>query len=83
MVAEMTSTIFGPVPILGKGKNVYFAIIFLLLLFIANRFLKNYFNLSEKEKLKVQYFLIGFFTWVLANLTFNIILPVFQKTPPI
>ncbi len=81
MVTEMTFTKFGPVPILGKGKNVYFAIIFLLLSFIINRFLKNYFGLSKKEKLKVQYFLIGFFIWVSANLIFNIVLPVFQRTP--
>jgi signal transduction histidine kinase len=81
MVSGMTLTVFGPVPILGEGKFFYFAAIFLLLLFIAGRFLKSYFSFSSKEKTKVHYFLIGFFIWIFANLVFNIILPVFQKTP--
>ncbi len=81
MVTETISTKFGLVPILGIGKNIYFGIIFLLLLFIINLFIKNYIGFTEKEKIKIQYFLIGFFIWVIANLIFNIILPTVQETP--
>ena len=81
MVKKMEITEYGAVPILGDGKYIYFLLILFWFLFIAFRFLSNYFRSGEYEKNKLRYFLIGFFIWVSMNVVFNIILPVFQKIP--
>ncbi len=73
---DMVLTDFGLVPILGEGKFLYFGFVLLVSLFILSRFLKKYFKANDKEKLKLQYFLIGFLIFVIANLIFNVVLAI-------
>lgn len=81
MVEKMNISEFGAVPDLGSGKYVYFVLILFWFLYIAYRFFVNYFRSSTKIKIKLYYFLIGFFIWVSMNLIFNVILPFFQNIP--
>lgn len=66
------------IPILGEGRFIYLGLIFILLLFITIRFLLKYLKFSKKEKLKAQYFLIGFVVFIIVNFIFNIILPILE-----
>ena len=81
MVVGMDFTKFGAIPILGEGKFIYFGVLAVLIIFIIRRFVLNYVHFSRRERLKIQYFLMGFLIWVFMNLIFNIVLPVFQRTP--
>jgi len=64
----------GTTPIFGKGEWAIFAVIFFLTLFILSQLLKKYFKLSEREKIQVQYFLIGLFLFAAMNVIFNVFL---------
>ena len=74
MAEHMVPVKFGVVPFLGEGKFVYFGFVFSVALFVITRLFINYFKSSEKEKLKLQYFFIGIFIFVIANLIFNVVL---------
>lgn len=74
MVKNMVFVNNGVVPYLGDGKFIYFGFIFVVSLFIISRFLKKYFASLDKEKLKLQYFLVGIFIFIVVNLIFNVIL---------
>jgi len=71
----------GLVPVLGEGRFVYFGFVLFIALYVLSRLFKNYFKSSEAEKLKLQYFLLGFSIFVVANIIFNIILPSWQGLP--
>ncbi|MCK4781355.1 hypothetical protein KAS79_00300 [Candidatus Parcubacteria bacterium] len=81
MAVYMTPTKFGVVPILGQGKFIYFGFVLFVTLLVIIRLFKKYFKSLRKEKLKVQYFLVGLFIFIVANLIFNVILPFGQKIP--
>ena len=81
MVVGMDFTKFGAIPILGNAKFIYLPVFIFVMLFVLRIFLVNYIRSSEKLKLQIQYFLLGFFIWILANLIFGAILPIFQVTP--
>ncbi len=81
MVVAMRPTLFGNVPVLGKAKYLYLSLILFWTVFILYRFYQNYFQVSEKQKAKIQYFLIGVSIWVIFNAVFNIILPFWQDIP--
>jgi hypothetical protein len=73
---------WGPNPILTTGgKAVLFSFIVFVSLFTLARFFKKYFKTRElKEKLKIQYILIGFFILIAMNIFFNIFLPLRSGT---
>lgn len=81
MVVKMDITNYGAIPVLGGGKYIYFIQIFFWFVYIGSRFIIDYFKSDKKTKLKLYYFLMGFFIWILSNLIFNVILPFFQDTP--
>ncbi len=64
----------------GEGKNILFGIMILFTFLIVGQIAKKYFTLSTKEKLQVQYFLIGTFVFALANIIFNMIFPAWRNT---
>jgi len=66
------------VPILGNGRFVYLGLMTVLILFVTARFLKKYLKFSKKEKLKAQYFLVGFVVFILVNSVFNIAIPLIE-----
>ena len=74
MAQYMTPVKFGVVPVLGEGKFAYFGFVFFVSLFIIARLFIKYFKSSKNEKLKLQYFLLGIFIFVIINLIFNVIL---------
>lgn len=66
--------------VFGKGENVFFAIIVILTFLILFNLFRKYFILSKREKLKVQYFLIGIALFALFNLIFNVVFPIIRGT---
>lgn len=81
MAKYVTPVKFGLVPVLGGGKFIYFGFVFFIALYVLFRLFKNYLKSSKGEKLKLQYFLLGFSIFVVANLIFNVILPFRQGIP--
>ena len=80
IIEEVIIQPWGAEIIFGSGNilfNFYsFFVALLVILFLT----KRYFYFPRKEKLKVQYFLIGTFLFVLFNIIFNIALPSATKT---
>ncbi|KPJ55528.1 hypothetical protein AMJ49_06925 [Parcubacteria bacterium DG_74_2] len=70
----MTPVGFGVVPVIGTGKFIYFGFVFFVALFIITRLFVKYFKSPRKEQLKLQYFFVGIFIFVIANLIFNVVL---------
>ena len=71
---------WGISPIFGIGKNFYFGIISLLIAIIFISIFKKYKTLDKKELLKIQYLITGFIVFIVLNLIFNIIVPLFYNT---
>jgi len=70
---------WGTGPVMSQlGGMIFYATIVLFAGLIIFNFLRKYFSLPLKEKMKVQYFLIGLSLATLFNLIFNVILPVFR-----
>lgn len=72
---EMTK--WGPNPVLSmEGKIIFFGFVFLVCIFILALLFKKYFQTTNlKEKLKIQYILLGFFFLIMLNFAFNIFFP--------
>ena len=69
------SIVYGSGTVLFLGFGMFLISITLYLLFRA------YIGMSSDKKLKIQYFFVGLIIFYLANILFNIILPIFfQKT---
>ncbi|MBU0546689.1 hypothetical protein KKA72_01200, partial [Patescibacteria group bacterium] len=66
--------------IFGRGSILFYGIAILLSSWIIFLLFNNYFKKSSKEKLKIQYFLIGAFIWIIINIIFNMVLPIWQKS---
>ena len=65
---------WGVSPIFGEGKIIVYFIIFIITSLFSEILFRKYFRLSKKEKLKIQYFLIGFFIFIIMNVVFNVFL---------
>lgn len=63
-----------------EGKIIWLGFVVLLTLFIFIRFFRKYFISSQREKLKIQYFLVGISIWIIINLVFNVYFPLVQNT---
>jgi signal transduction histidine kinase len=61
--------------IYGTGNDLFNIYAFIVALIVIGLLIKKYFRVRQKEKLKIQYFLIGTFLFVLFNIIFNIIIP--------
>jgi signal transduction histidine kinase len=70
---------WGPDWIYGSLGNIYNIFALLIPLIIVFYLLRNYFSLSEAEKLRVWYFLLGTFIAIFLNIIFNIVFPTFLK----
>lgn len=68
---------FSPSP--GKLWILFNGTALLITILVLYFLLKKYFELSKKERLKIQYFLIGAFIFVGMNIVFNIILPGYYR----
>ena len=63
---------------LGRGAIAIFLTGIFLAISIIVLLIEKYFRSSQKEKIKIQFFLIGIFVWVFVNFIFNMILPLAQ-----
>lgn len=61
--------------IYGMGMLLFLGVISFLIYATLYPLFKGYFKFSKKEKQKIQYFLLGISIFYLANIIFNIILP--------
>ena len=61
--------------IANSGYNVFNIYAFIVALTVIGLLIKKYSKSPSLEKLKIQYFLIGTFLFVLFNIVFNIIIP--------
>ena len=64
----------------GSLGPFFLTTVIVLTFVVLWQFFKKYFNLTTKEKLKVQYFLVGILIFALMNLVFNVILPIIRGT---
>ena len=71
---------WGVSPIFGPGKLVYFGLISFLILLVVFLLLEKYKYLLKKEKLQIQYVLAGIYIFVILNVIFNIIFPIWFNT---
>ena len=76
-VVEVKGWGFSPVP--GQIWFLFNGTAFFITILVLYFLLKGYNKLLVEEKLKVQYFLVGFFIFVIANIVFNILLPVYYN----
>ena len=61
----------------GNLMMPFLGVIFFLTCATLYPLLKKYFSISKQKKAKIQYFIIGLLLFYIANVIFNIILPVF------
>ncbi|MCK4918762.1 MAG: hypothetical protein KAS01_00045 [Candidatus Pacebacteria bacterium] len=61
----------------GLGMVPFLIVVLLIIYFTLYPLIKKYLSVSTKERIKLEYFIIGIFIFYLANIIFNIILPVF------
>jgi len=74
------STEWGSLPQPGGMWGIYniFAISMgIIIIFLSS---KKYLRLSQGQRFKMQYFLVGFLIFLLMNIVFNTILPIFYQT---
>jgi signal transduction histidine kinase len=62
--------------IFGKLAIIFYISITILTFSIVAILIKGYSTASKEEKLKVQYFLVGAFIFILMNLLFNVLFPI-------
>ena len=76
IIKESVIQPWGAEIIFGYG-NILFNLYSLFVAFVVvGLLIKKYFQFDKKQKLKIQYFLIGTFLFVSFNIIFNIIIPV-------
>jgi len=63
--------------IYGQGITVFYGLVFFLSFLTLNLLFKKYFSSLKKEKLRIQYFLIGIVFFLFMNAIFNIFYPFF------
>lgn len=62
------------------GRMIFYGLVVVITILSVTKLFINYLRCSEREKLRIQYFLIGFSIFILMNVIFNVGLPVFRKT---
>jgi signal transduction histidine kinase len=75
VIKDITFEQWGVNPILGEGRMIFYSIIAGLTILIIVRLIKKYLSAKEKDRLRIQYFLVGTLIYALFNVFFNVILP--------
>lgn len=63
-----------------EGKIIWLGFVIFLTVFIYIRFLKYFVEKKSKERLKIQYFLVGLSLWIVINLISNVFFPLAFNT---
>ena len=79
-VENIEPTKWGINPVFGQGKIFYFGAAFFLTLITMISLFQKYFILSTKERLQVQYLLMGLTIFVVCNLIVNVMFPFLGST---
>lgn len=66
--------------IFGQLANIFYTLLFFITVLISVFLFRGYHGSEQREKTKVQYFLVGASIFILMNLIFNICIPLFLKT---
>ncbi|MCD6528517.1 hypothetical protein J7K44_02670 [bacterium] len=77
---EFSSVTKSWLPVPGPGIWVPLSIISLLAIYVIFRLLQKYLKSEKEDKLKIQYFLIGFSTYLILNLIFDVIYVLWKKS---
>lgn len=81
IIKKVEFTKWGVNPIFtSSGKYIFYGIVIFLTSLAVFQIFRKSLKLSIKEKLKAQYFLIGFFIFILLNIIFNVALPLWRGT---
>ncbi len=88
LLSLFTNTIIKDVTIKSSGAeivfgeaNIFFNLYaFFVAILVVSLLIKRYIHLDRREKLKVQYFLLGTILFTLFNIIFNIFSPIFTGT---
>ena len=80
IVYDLVPVSWGMEIIFGTMASLFYGTLAILTLIIAALLIKGYSVSSEKNKLKVQYFLVGAIPFIIANLVFNIFFPLLGGT---
>ena len=80
IIKNVTVKSWGTEIIFGEANLFYNLYAFLIAFLVVGLLIKKYISLSAKEKLKVQYFLVGTFLFTLFNIIFNIVSPMLTDT---
>ena len=65
--------------VLGGGSIGFYGMGMFLSLLVIISLIKRYLTFSGLERLKIQYFLIGIFIWIVMNFIFNMIFPILRR----
>ncbi|MEA3344271.1 MAG: hypothetical protein U9Q16_01125, partial [Patescibacteria group bacterium] len=63
-----------------EGKIFWLGFVIIMTIFIFSRFVINYFKSEKKDKLRIQYFILGILSWIVVNLIFNVYFPLVKDT---
>ncbi len=75
VIKDITFEQWGVNPVLGEGKIIFYSIIAGLTILIIIRLIKKYLSAKEKDRLRIQYFLVGTLIYATFNIFFNVLLP--------
>ena len=75
IIKDTVIQLWGAEIIYNSGYGIFNLYAFIVALIVIGSLIKKYFKSPASEKLKIQYFLIGTFLFVLFNIVFNIITP--------
>jgi len=64
--------------VFGVAWNSFYIIVAFFAFLVLGLLFKKYFKLPFQEKLKIQYFLVGFLIFSLMNLVFNVVFPLWR-----
>jgi len=80
IIKDVTIKSWGTEIVFGEANIFFNLYAFLVAFLVVGLLIKKYIHLPAKEKLKVQYFLVGTFLFTLFNIIFNIISPMVTDT---
>lgn len=80
IIKEVKFEKWGSDIIFGKGENFFFGAVIVLTVLIISQLFKKYYKSSKKEKLKIEYFLVGIIIFAFFNVVFNVVLPSMRGT---
>src|SRR6056297_1041028 len=80
IIKDVTIKSWGTEIVFGEANIFFNLYAFFVAILVVSLLIKRYIHLDRREKLKVQYFLLGTILFTLFNIIFNIFSPIFTGT---